>query len=214
MNEISSEKRVLFEEKLTSDIIQRLVAYALSKLKRRYWRGVYKGHVPGGVEAKDLVQEACSLLLSAERVWDPEKQPDLYLHLKNIIDSLISHLVNSAENKRSRSASDIADISQEKDYEDVFSKDESEEPPPQITQIEENECYEFLWGLREFVEEDPLLQKMVDAYIEGFFEPAELAEYCGAKTKEIYNAKKRLMRRYSEYSFKMGHNPLSVHGGK
>lgn len=88
-----------------TELVKRLTYHADCKLMRLRWRGLTirsGGAVPGGVEATDLAAQAIVDVIEGTRKWDPVKDPDLLRFLKGVVDSKVSNLVNSAENKASR----------------------------------------------------------------------------------------------------------------
>lgn len=79
-------------------IILRLTLHAEYKVNRLYWQ-TGRDSLPGGTQTKDFVFEAIRKVYQGERLWDPAKHPDLLTYLKSVVDSLVSHLVESHEHK-------------------------------------------------------------------------------------------------------------------
>jgi len=87
------------------ELVERLALHAYSKLRRLFWRGVpytQGGVVPGGVSPEDLAAEAVESFLEGTRVWHKDKKPEFLDFLMSVVDSKVSHLVESAENRQSR----------------------------------------------------------------------------------------------------------------
>jgi len=82
-----------------SDILPRLVLYAEFKVRRLYWRTKEKNTLPDGSTAEDLAHQAIELVFSGDRRWAPDKNPDILLYLKSVVDSLVSHSVHSYEHR-------------------------------------------------------------------------------------------------------------------
>jgi len=53
--------------------------------------------LPGGMTPQDIAKKAITKVWDRTRSWDPEKYPDLLVHLQWIVDSDLSHLFNSKE---------------------------------------------------------------------------------------------------------------------
>ena len=81
-----------------NDVYPRALLIAAGKLQRLSWRGQPFGAIPGGKTAKDIVQSAIVKTISGERTWDGKKS--LLEHLAGVISSEISHMVRSAENRK------------------------------------------------------------------------------------------------------------------
>src|SRR5437868_14422299 len=103
MSELSEEVRDRLDQHPWEDTIPRLELYASKKIKSLYWQGIRNGPMPGGREVEDVVGQAIYKVVEHERRWDPTKYPDLYLYLVNVVDSEISHLVESWDNRNLQS---------------------------------------------------------------------------------------------------------------
>jgi len=204
-------------EKNLDDIIPRLTMYTLNKMKKRYWRGVRDGNPPGGQEAIDFVLQAIEKIISGQRNWNPQTQPDLFGYLKDIIDSDINHLVESWENKNFQSESSLmGDCTDNKDS--YFDKlPSSISTPSEIMLQEEDERLndKFLWGFYDCLADEPQLIKVVECIIDGIHKPSDIATKMGISTKEVYNIKKQLQRRLNDYRSKQSLRSLpATKGGK
>ena len=62
-----------------------LLIYTYKKLKR------IAKNVIGNMEAEDFVQQAILQVLNGDRPWNPEKCPELFMHLAGCIKSIISN---------------------------------------------------------------------------------------------------------------------------
>ena len=80
------------------EAIIEITAYALKKIKR------YK--LPENFTAEDYFQEAVTRLFEERRKWEYEKKPDLIIHLKTIVKSLISADIKSKHNIKKENISD------------------------------------------------------------------------------------------------------------
>lgn len=77
----------------------RLLAFARRRAAvRRWWLGA-AGGLAKGQTVEDVVCEAVESLFGGKRRWDPASQPDPWEHLKSVVNSLLSNLVRSKENR-------------------------------------------------------------------------------------------------------------------
>lgn len=86
-------------------IMTKLYAHAIFRLN---WFGIKSETRLQGREAKDFAHQAVTLVYGGDRNWDPMKEPDLVKYLKQVVNSLISNLLKSEENKRA-TAADLTD---------------------------------------------------------------------------------------------------------
>jgi RNA polymerase sigma factor (sigma-70 family) len=195
---IAPETRALLEQHHWETTIPRLVKYALDKTRRLYWQGKLGGDLPGGQQAEDLVEEAIEKVRSGERKWNPYDQPDLYEYLRSVIDSLISHLVNSREN---RVVIRLVPNDDDKDPINRF-PDRAATPLDRLLQEEREASSErWFWGFHSSLADDPPLQRYIECIYEypTNIKPSAIAEQLGITLAEIYNLKKRLKRRLTKY---------------
>jgi DNA-directed RNA polymerase specialized sigma24 family protein len=217
MAEIPPEVRTELEQHPWEETIPRLELYALRKARRLYWQGIMDGNMPTGQEAADVVLEAIEDLLTGKRSWDPSIQPNLFAHLRSIIDSKLSHLVESWANRHVRTESALST----EDNNATGSPSphvQFSEPTPSPAEMmlraeEERLAEEFFWGFYEYLSDEPLLQKVIEC-IDDDLKPAEMAAHLGVPQKEIYNIRKRLQRRLADYRAQCGQKPLPGKGGK
>ena len=177
------------------DLTERLTLYASCKLVRRYWRGlrVKKGEsVTKGKEATDLAGDAIVAVIEGKRAsWNKDAYPDFYRFLQSVVDSRISALVRSPENKRTRR---IEHPHEGASLPEVYAV-ESDTPPPDEL-VEDAEWKErFRATLAKEVGEDSLVLSLFECLDVGMTDRSEIAELLGVSVNDIYNAQKRLQRR-------------------
>jgi DNA-directed RNA polymerase specialized sigma24 family protein len=80
------------------DLGIRLVAYATWKAGNLRWRTGHSWELAGGRTPEDIVSDAIVKVVEGTRRWDPERGP-LLAFLQGVVDSLMSHLVESADNR-------------------------------------------------------------------------------------------------------------------
>src|SRR3954465_10070116 len=81
-----------------ADIGVRLTAYATWKARNLRWRTGRPDALAGGKTPEDLAADAILKVLGGERAWDPGRGP-LLRYLEGVVDSLLSHLAASADNR-------------------------------------------------------------------------------------------------------------------
>jgi len=81
-----------------NDIGIRLAGYASWKLRTLRWR-LGGAALPAGKSAEDVAADAIVKVLSGERAWEPQRGA-LLPYLRSVVDSLLSHMVDSAATAR------------------------------------------------------------------------------------------------------------------
>lgn len=198
MAAIPPEVRQRLEQHPWGDTIARLVYYAVHKARRLSWQGVRDGHLPGGKEAADVVSQAIEAVLSGTRGWQPAQQPDLFAHLRGIVDSMLHHLATGAENQHVR-AQPLTTDGRRDHHTDL--PDPGASPAEMVLQVEEARVAEAVfWGFYASVDEEPLLQHILRCLVDGVDTPAAMAVRLGVTPRAIYNARKKLQRRWRAYA--------------
>ncbi len=183
------------EGQLTNDAVARLIAYAEQKVRRLYWQGILGGEMPEGYEPGDLVAQAVERVIDGRRKWDPEETPDLLEYLTSVIDSLTSNLVKGWANRRMRTDAALTSPKERERGRSAFDGvcDGRSDPGNELLRKEQKqEADAFLWALLEDLGDDPLLQKMVECFVDGVTKPAQIAQELKVKTKEIKAPHKNL----------------------
>ncbi len=182
-----------------ADTLERLTLYAVRKMDRLKWRNSWKGNPPNGIQAEDIVQDVVLKTIEGTRKWDQNKHPDLYLWLQNQIDSEISNLVRSSWNKKYVSESTLSDPA-------IIEGVDTNTPESILLNTEEeSECDSFFLGLLDFLKDEPILCKIVEAFIgsvEQTQKRSDFAQYLGITTAELDAYKKKLLRRVKEFKEK------------
>ena len=176
------------------ELVERLTLHAHCKLARLRWRGVPSsrgGAVPGGVEPADLAADAIVAVIQGIRNWNPDTDPDFLLFLKSVVDSMVSHLVECAENRLTRrfEGTDASD-SPLPAYQLA---DKGPGPANVCADAEERERFRDL-VIKE-LDGDPIAQGVFECMEAEIFKPADMAELLNKSVKEINNAQKRLKRK-------------------
>lgn len=184
-----SERLARLQKRDLEIIILRLTTHALYKVQRLSWQ-TGKKELPGGKEPKDLAFDAIQMVWTGQRAWDPDKQTDLLKHLKSIVDSLVSHLVESAEHtKRERPKEGIE--------EETFDPPDDQTPSPLDEVIASNAFRK----LRDQAKEDEDLELVLYCIEEGISRPTDISDTLRIPVDRVYKAKKKLgviLRRIQE----------------
>ncbi len=203
MPELSEEAWALISEHSWDETLSKLVLHAFHKMRRHFWQGVFGGPAPKGKDAEDLVMESITKVIEGDRSWDPVEQPDLFLYLKSVVDSKISHLVEGWENRHCfREAALSGGENGEGDRPGFWDTVVCTNPSPEAALLldeREQLSERFFWGFYEFLDESPKLQKMLECISEGCFKRAEIAEKMGVPVKEFDNLKKQIQRRLKSF---------------
>ena len=180
-------------------LLKRLTLHAHRKMLRIYWRGarVKTGvGVAKGYEAKDFALDAIQMAMEGTRSWNREKYQTIEAFLKSIIDSIVSHLVVSDENKRVRQlATDENDGST---FEIPGFANDS------FTLLKREESQKrFRDSIWRQLEGDEFLLQLLECLEADITKPADIANMLDMEVKDVYNGKKRLRRKVEKIYRKM-----------
>lgn len=175
-----SERLELLRKQDWGAILLKLTAHAVYKVQRLSWqRG--KKDLPGGREPKDLAFDAMKMVWTGERTWDPVKQSDLLKHLKSIVDSLVSHLVESPEHTQRQLLEDEVELG-------VFDPPDERTPSP-LDEVIAADIFGKLWD-RAKGDED--LELVLCCIEEGMSKPTDISDTIKIPVDRVYKAKKKL----------------------
>ncbi len=183
------------------ELVGKLTLHAHSKLKKLYWRGVpyaKGGAVPGAAGAQDFAAEAIEAFLDGTRKWDKTKHPDFLQFLQSVVDSKISHLVESVENRKTRRINTA-----KKDNEPAYRLRGKSKRPDEIVIDEEGRLRTREAVLAE-LGDDELAKSIFECIEAEITKPAEIAEYLGLDVSDVNNAQKRLRRAVDKAFVKLG----------
>jgi hypothetical protein len=166
-----------------------LTAHAVYKARRLSWQ-TGKKDLPGGRQPKDLAFDAINLVWTGERNWDPAKQPDPLKHLKSIVDSLVSHLVESAEHTQ-------REWPKKEVEEQLFDPPDDQTPSP-LDAVIAADVFSKVWKQAKADEDLELVLCCIE---EGMSKPADISDVLKMPVESVYKAKKTLgiiLRRIQE----------------
>ena len=177
-------------------MIKELGRYALSVSRSKpRWRTNDPENLPRGESVESIVSLAFEKVLTGERVWNPEKEPDLKAYLMGVIDSLLSHLSRHKDNTAVTAMPETAD------YGDRSSAGQWQAQPPANPEAallaQEQNDYEtqVVQVLLDTSQDDPVVTQIIHAMQEGHAKAGEIADVLGIAVTEVYNAMKRLDRK-------------------
>lgn len=184
--------------------IPRLRRYARERADRLTWAGIRRGPLPGGRTPEDVVHSAIEKVLTGVRSWDPAIQPDLELFLASVVDSELSHLVESWEHRHVRPAAALPAAGDDPDraVQDPIQDTPSPAagPAEAAARREEADRQEaFAAAFVASMADDPMLQRIVECIVADVVKPGEIAQRLGIPVTEVYNRRKQLQRRLTAF---------------
>jgi len=189
-------------------IITELARYAHWRAYRYKWRSGNPGQLPDGKTPKDIAFEAISKVITGDRAWDPDRYPDLLIHLKWIVKSDLNHLFTSMGHMSSgRLNESIEHDSPESPYDETILDprlplcDHTQTPEEHLI-AKENAEYEEMAKQKLFalVKGDEDLESLLLCFDEGIDKPELIAREMGWDIKTVYSLKRKLLRKASSIS--------------
>ena len=192
----------LLQQANWEEIGQQLAGHAAFRAKNLAWRTGDHWDLAEGLNPIDIAQEAIKRLFDGRRTWDPERVA-LLPFLKGVVDSLISHLVESSDNELQDT------IPQGDEDDDLWDRSEFRAPfndshdlrdslavQPRTPEeaLLESEAEPRISKLFEAVQGEADLEKVVHAIMDVGHKPADIAEHLGVPVHEVNNRLKRLRR--------------------
>jgi DNA-directed RNA polymerase specialized sigma24 family protein len=168
----------------------RLLAYATRRAKvKRWWLGG-AGALAKGKMAEDVACEAILSLFGGPRRWEQTSQPDPWLHVKSVVNSILSNLVRAKENRVSN-----------RDVEDDAASTQST-PESEMIAAEGEVWLEKRRALAHSLLQDEILAaddgtllSLHDLIVrDDIHKPQELAQRLGTSVRDVNNLKKRFWR--------------------
>lgn len=153
----------------------------------RWWLRT-AGALAKGNTLDDVVANAVASLFGAKRTWDPSAQPDPFEYLKSVVNSELSNLARSADNRKLDRAPEDLDLpGDDTPLSALLDAEEDTELKQQ-----RNRFYSLLIDA---ISNDNDLLKLHDLFVnDGIDKPQELASRLGMSVTEVNNLKKRFMR--------------------
>jgi DNA-directed RNA polymerase specialized sigma24 family protein len=177
-------------------MIKELGRYALSVSRSKpRWRTDDPTHLPRGESVESIVSLAFEKVLTGERVWNPDKEPDLKIYLMGVIDSLLSHLSRHKDNTAVTAMPETVEHVAWRSAVDWQAQPLAD--PETALLVQEQKRYEAqaVQLLLDTSQDDPVVLHIIRAMQAGYAKAGEIAEVLGIAVTEVYNAMKRLDRK-------------------
>jgi hypothetical protein len=192
----------LLENADWKSIAYKLTHYALWRSKQYSWKTGSYIQLPGGITPEDIACGAIEKVMTGTRKWDPERYPNLLLHLKWIVDSDLEHLLSSSEHEKITRISEHPQDAKSEDCESVVQDIASPLQktilnPEEDLVARENHDFEnkMMKELYDLVSGDDDLETLLLCFDEGI----DKAEFIVAKTgwdiAKVYILKRKLLRK-------------------
>jgi hypothetical protein len=175
-------------------LLDRLTYYALQKYRKLGWSqsGGYRS--PCGMGPEDIATEAIERLIEGTRQYNKDKYPDILIYLKGVIDSIVSHIIESPEFEKKYPMPCILNSDGEIEEIEVDCKGpDSSQIHIQMEVVEKSKstlCKHFA--------QDQVVLGILECIEAGIEKRSERAEYIGVKESDITNAQKRLQRQFDK----------------
>jgi len=197
----TGKPRELLESVDWNDIILKLTRHAIRRAERYTGRREEAIILPGGKSPADIALDAIEKVLTGGRSWDPDKYPNLLLHLEWIVNSDLQHLFSSSERQRSgrlpksQSATDPETEAVRDPPNPLEAFPDSETPETHLlTKEEEGFEEETKIKLYSLLKGDEDLELLLLCLEEGKDKPALIAQETGWEISKVYNLKRKLLR--------------------
>jgi len=204
---LNEKKRRLLNDFPWEETYPKLVAFAEWVIQGKNWSS---GFLPKGQTAETIVRDVIAKTFGEERKWDPERG-DLLNWLKWVIKSDISHLAESAANKRDMHLDHLHNNDPAVDQIEYKAGRESRVRPQSISPEEAMIALEAedelmaaarlkIDSLLEACSGKPELEEIVYAISDGkcSAKPQDLSRYLGRPIKNINQHLRALRRRASK----------------
>lgn len=178
------EKLKSIPEGRWGEIYGRLVIYAATRLKLS---GFQPRSEIDGIEPDDFVGNAIEKIFDGTRAWDFERFPDIEIHLKGVVKSLISsHLKSSGR----RPIVQELELTERGGDTDDSPRDQSD----YADETDELRITEAQWSYieQQFVDDDDGLLVFYE-WLDGS-PPREISASCNLEVKDVYNVIKKVKR--------------------
>lgn len=175
-------------------LLKRLTLYANAKARKLAWRGLMGGDeqsMPHGHGPDSLASEAIKSVLNDERKCEAVDGDGLLRFLMDVVDSMISHLVSSAENRKTRPMPDTG----RDDAPDSWHPASAPEDSPVARAAEAEAARVFQEKAQKALNGEPKLLELFECLKADFTGRKEIAEVLGVTEDEVTNLKKRLARK-------------------
>jgi hypothetical protein len=184
--------------KLTQDqqrqLLDRLTIYTERKYRRLGWckNGQYRS--PSGQGPDDVAAEAIVRLVEGRRNYDEQKCPDLLVYLRNVVDSIVSHIIESTDFEKTKSMPHV--LTEDGEIEEIEIKTGGDDPS--LVNMQKDLVEKINTVLQERFAQDNIVLGILECMKAGIGKLSEIAEYLDVKTSDVNNAQKRLRREFDK----------------
>lgn len=188
-----------------TELVERLTLHAHCKMASLTWRGLRLargGSVPKGIEPDDLAQRAITAVIEGKRACGPQHTAsfDAFLDfLLSVVDSLVSQLVNSAENKKGRRLKEQDENQATPAADWIYDP----YPPPDDIVADEELVKRFRDEMLNELAGDVRAKDIFDCLHSGIVKKQDMADLLGCPVAELYDAEKRYRRKVEKVRRKM-----------
>lgn len=199
----------LFQKQDWQKISLELAKHTALKVRRLYWRTPCEEILPEGETIKSLVSKAVEKVLSGERKWNPDKNPDLLKYLKSVLDSLISHLATSIDNQLLQRFQVTNDGQDKQDLltraDTPYATELGKTPEELMLEKEKAERdNKILSELIDVISDDEELSILWNCFEKGIVKADEIAKETGFDVSHVYQLRRKLDRRAATLGEKLG----------
>jgi hypothetical protein len=170
-------------------IIDELTLHAIFKVKKSFWRSGTRD-LPKGEQIEDIVYNAIDMVYSGERKWDPGRNTDILQYLKGVVDSQVSHLLESAEHL---SREYLNELQGGKENPIELAVDPAQDP---LSEVIASQMKDYLWECAKGDEEMELVLCCID---EGISNRSEISDTLEMPLNTVDNALKRIRRKLRKF---------------
>ncbi len=209
-------------ERTPDDELERMILelgrYALRVRNEYRWRTKDREALPRGETVKSVVSLAMEKVLTGERRWNPQQQPDFLKFMRDVIDSLMNHLARSKDNALLTTLPEEggedetgwrAESDKTRPGAEWLARDEATPEQALLDEESEERNNEAMRMLLEECVADRTLSMIVGAMLGGCERCGEIADAVGIEVRVVYNAMKRLDRRVASVSRRMAQSAES-----
>jgi hypothetical protein len=189
----------LLEKQDWRDIILRLTHHAIVRFRWYNW----KTRLPRGNSPEDIALGAIEKVWDGTRDWDPDKYPDLLIHLKWIVNSEIRNLYDSLEHRKTarnpdQNSDDFAELeSIESAHAHRHSLGaQALNPEEELIAAHDRTFKEALLSeFRDRAKEDEDLELLFLCFDDGIDKAETISRVTGWDIKKVYNLRRKLLRK-------------------
>ncbi len=168
------------------ELVAALLQYAKKQVAVRKWAG--SNPLGTGAECEEFVYRVVEKVIAGDRPWSRTDAHTLRQHLFMCVRSEVENLAHRKDN------SDRDELDK-KIANGKANPGRVSPPTPEELLMEKQQALRIERILYEVAPEDPLLQKLVDLFLDGYDSPTEMATTLNISVDQINVALKKLRRR-------------------